>query len=242
MNLVDIDFQYSGVDFEYDYSYDCESYGCDDEGICRCGSIQNTSYGYFDIPSIVKRIYQEYIGSNDLVTQRDNKLKSILFGTGKELDIYTIDRVVRKFKLYDEYSWDINVCGGYYGDELEGINITENIANKIEEELNIAFSIDELNGRIEYLLGLEYKTLLPDLENCNYEIVELNKSDVIFGSTNHYDKVKKKDLTHYNEKNYDGIRGVVLEKDGKLRVIDGYHRIHTTKGPMVKVFKAKKLS
>lgn len=240
MNLVDIDFQYSGADCIYDYIYDCESYGCD--SICRCGSIQNTCMDKIDIPAIVERIYKEYIGTNDLVTQRDNKLKSILFGTGKELDIYTIDRVVRKYKLYDEYSWEIDVCGGYYGDELNGINICSNIAQRIEEELNIAFSIDELNGRIEYLLGLEYGSLLPELENCNYEIVELDKSDVVFGSTNHYDKVKQKDLTHYDEKSYDGIRGVVLEKDGKLRVIDGYHRIHTAKGPMVKVFKAKKLS
>lgn len=240
MNLDKIDFHYSGVDCDYDYIYDCESYGCD--SICRCGSIQNTSIDKVDIPTIVERIYQEYIGTNDLVTQRDNKLKSILFGTGKELDIYTIDRVVRKFKLYDEYSWEIDVCGGYYGDELNSISIVSNIAQRIQDELNIAFSIDELNGRIEYLLGLEYGTLLPELENCNYEIVELNKSDVVFGSTNHYDKVKLKDLTHYEEKSYDGIRGVVLEKDGKLRVIDGYHRIHTAKGPMVKVFKAKKLS
>jgi LEA14-like dessication related protein len=124
MNLAKIDFHYSGVDCDYDYIYDCESYGCD--SICRCGSIQNTSIDKVDIPTIVERIYQEYVGTNDLVTQRDNKLKSILFGTGKELDIYTIDRVVRKFKLYDEYSWDIDVCGGYYGDELNSISISSN--------------------------------------------------------------------------------------------------------------------
>jgi hypothetical protein len=240
MNLDKIDFQYSGVECEYDYIYDCESHGCD--SICRCSSIDNVTINKIDIPAIVERIYQNYIDINDLVNQRDNKLKSILFGTGKELDIYTIDRVIRKYKLFDEYSWDIDICGGYYGEELDGINICKSIARKIEDELNIAFSIDELNGRIEYLLGLEYGLLLPELENCNYEIVELDKSDVVFGSTNHYNKVKQKDLTHYDEKNYDGIRGVVLEKDGKLRVIDGYHRIHSAKGPIVKVFKAKKLS
>jgi hypothetical protein len=242
MNLADINFQYHGIDCDYDYQYDCHNSGCNDEGICRCGSIHNECISKIDIPAIVERIYIDYVGDNDLVTQRDNKLKSILFGTGRELDIYTIDRIVRKYKLYDDYSWDIDICGGYYGQELDGINIVKNIANKIQDELNIAFSIDELNGRIEYLLGLEYGSLLPELENCNYEIVELDKSDVVFGSTNHYDKVKQKDLTHYDEKSYDGIRGVVLEKDGKLRVIDGYHRIHTAKGPMVKVFKAKKLS
>ena len=55
----------------------------------------------------------------------------------KELDIYTIDRVVRKFKLYDEYSWEIDVCGGYYGDELNSISIVGNIAQRIEDELNM---------------------------------------------------------------------------------------------------------
>jgi hypothetical protein len=240
MNLDKMDFHYSGVDCEYDYIYDCESYGCD--SICRCGSIQNEYIGNIDIRSIVERIYQEYVGTNDLVTKRDNKLRSILYGTGKELDIYTIDRILRKHRLYDHDNWEIDICGGYYGDELNSIFIVKNVADKIANDIEIGLSIEELNGRVEYLLGLEYGLLLPELENCDYQVTEFDKSDLIFGSTNHYDNVKKKDLTHYNENNYDGIRGVVLEKDGKLRVIDGYHRIHTSKGPMVKVFKAKKLS
>ena len=137
-------------------------------------------------------------------------------------------------------NWNIDICGGYYGEELNGVNICKNIAKKIEDELNIAFSIDGLNDRIEYLLFLEYGSLLPELEKCDYEIVELYKSDIVFGSNNHYNKVKQKDLTHYDENSYDGIRGVVLDKDGKLRVIDGYHRIHAAKGPIIKVFKAKR--
>lgn len=237
MKLSDIDFNYSGVECNYEHIYDCQSYGCD--SICRCGRIENTYIESIDIHKIVEVLYKNYIGDNDLSTQRDNKLKHILFGTGRELDIYTIDRVVRKYKLYDSESWEVDVVGGYYGEELNGILISSYIANKIEEELNIAFLIDELNGRVEYLLILEYGSLLPELEKCNYEITEVDKKDVIFGSKDHYDKVKLKDLTHYNEKNYDGIRGVVLEKDGKIRVIDGYHRIHTSNGKSVKVLKAK---
>lgn len=238
MKLADINFNYCGVECNYERIYDCRSYGCD--SICRCGRIEDTSIEDVNIPDIVEILYQRYIGEDNLSQKRDNKLKSILFGTGKELDIYTIDRIVRKYKLYDPESWEVNVVGGYYGEELDSIMLSPYIANKIEEEFDIAFSIDELNGRVEYLLGLEYGSLLPELENCNYEVTEVDKKDVIFGSNDHYDRVKLKDLTHYDEKNYNGIRGVVLDKGDKFRIIDGYHRIHTATGTSVKVFKAVK--
>jgi hypothetical protein len=238
--LKEIDFHYNGVDCEYYYHNDCHNYGCEEEGICRCGTIVDQEIEKVDIKKITDIIYNLYFGENTLSNIRENKLKTILYGTGKDLDIYTIDRILRKFKIWEEYIWEINVVGGYYGEELDSIKMSDNICKRIEDELEIAFSIDELNGRVEYLLGLEYGSLLPELEDCNYEIVDINKSDIIFGSENHYDKVKKKDLTHYNDNNYDGIRGVVLEKDGRLRVIDGYHRIHTTNGTSVRVFKAIK--
>ena len=46
--------------------------------------VVHTKYMYCRlIYSYCRKNLPEYIGTNDLVTQRDNKLKSILFGTGK---------------------------------------------------------------------------------------------------------------------------------------------------------------
>ena len=44
----------------------------------------------------------------------------------------------------------------------------------------------------------------------------------------------------FYDKNYKGIRGVVTFVNGKYRLIDGYHRVHTTAGHKVKVLNAIK--
>ncbi len=236
--LIDKNFYYNGVDCDYNSYTDCESSGCEDEGICRCSKIENERVTDVNVNKIVNTIYDEYFDDSES-TKRNYKLNKILFGTDKELDIYTIDRILRKYKIWDENNWEINICNSYYGEEIESVVIEESFCKKIQNEIEKAFSIDELTKRVEYLLILEYGSILPSLENCKYEIVEVDKNDILFGSKNHRDKVGKKTLDHYSDKEYKGIRGVVLEKDGLLKLIDGYHRIHSTSGHKVKVIKAK---
>lgn len=236
--LVDKNFYYSGVECDYNSYTDCENHGCDEEGICRCSKIENQCISNVDVSEITKEIYKEYFDNSES-TKRNYTINKILFGTDKEIDIYTIDRILRKYKIWDENNWEIDICGSYYGEEIESVIIEESICKKIQNEIAKAFSIDELTKRVEYLLILEYGSILPSLENCSYEIVEVDKKDIVFGNRNHHDKVGKKTLDHYSDKEYKGIRGVVLEKDGVIKLIDGYHRIHSTSGHKVKVIKAK---
>jgi hypothetical protein len=56
---------------------------------------------------ITKTIYDVYF-DDSLSTVRNYKI-SILFGTGKEVDIYTIDRVLRKHEIWKKKNWDIGV-------------------------------------------------------------------------------------------------------------------------------------
>jgi hypothetical protein len=189
---------------------------------------------------MVNLIYDELFDSSTILGKREDRLNQLLYGIGEDINRYTIDRILRKYKIWEPYNFDIEVCGGYYGQEIEGTFIIKNISDKIEAELEIAFSIENLSGRVEYLLDLEYGSLLPELENCQYEIVELDKNEINFGSIEHHSKVKKKDLEFYSDKNYKGIRGLVTFTNGKYRLIDGYHRVHTTAGHKVKVLKAFK--
>lgn len=240
--LIDKDFKYS-IDYDYNTQYSCEESGCNEEGICRCGTIYDQCINTVDVSDIVGQIYSEYF-DNSISTKRDNNINSILYGITKDIDLYTIDRIVRHFKLWEPYNWDMEIEGGYYGQEMGDITILPNITKKIESNLDIAFSIDNLSGRIEYLLGLEYGRLLPELVGCKYEIIEVNKEDIIFGSEGHYEKVKYKKLDHYLDSNYNGIRGVVLLKErkagNKFRLIDGYHRCSSTQKDKVKVLRAYK--
>jgi hypothetical protein len=237
--LKDIKFQYNGVYVDYSYTYDCENYGCDEEGICRCGSIHNESVESVDVSLIVKKIYDEFFEEGK-AANRNNTINEVLYGIGKDIDIYTIDRIIRSYKIWESENWNIEVEGGYYGQEVNDVRIKESIADKIEEELMTVFSLPSLKEKIEYLLKVEYGKILPEITDSNYESITIDKDDIIFGTEKHLDKVMKKDLDFYSDKNYNGIRGIVKKSGDKWRVIDGYHRIFSTKFPRVKVLVATK--
>ena len=237
--LKDITFQYNGVYVDYGYTYDCENYGCDEEGICRCGTINNEHIDSVDVSLIVKRIYDEFFEQGK-AANRNNAINEVLYGIGKDIDIYTIDRILRSYKIWENENWDIEVDGGYYGQEAGNVTIKETIADKIDEELWTVFSLPSLKEKIEYLLNVEYGKVLPELSNCNYESIVIDKDDVIFGVEKHLNKVMKKDLDFYSDKNYSGLRGIVVKSGDKWRIVDGYHRIFTTKWPKLKVLAATK--
>jgi hypothetical protein len=238
--LKDKDFRWV-IDYDYDTRYSCQESGCD--MICRCGTIHSEVITKIDVDAIVGEIYSEYF-DNSLSTIRNNTINNILNGITKEIDIYTIDRIIRYHKVFDSNVWEINITGGYYGEEIDTITLDTHVALQIEQDIDIALSIDDLSGRIEYLVGLEYGHLLPELEGCSYDIIEVNKKDIIFGSDGHYQKIKEKKLDHYLDSNYSGIRGIVIKKERKIsdqwRLIDGYHRCTSTKKDKVKVLRAFK--
>lgn len=237
--LKDITFQYNGVYVDYSYNNDCESYGCDEEGICRCGSITNECVKSVDVSLIVKKIYDDFFEKGK-AADRNNAINEVLYGIGKDIDIYTIDRILRSYKIWENDNWNIEIEGGYYGQETGDITIKETIADKIEAELMTVFSLPSLKEKIEYLLKVEYGKILPEITDSNYESITIDKDDIIFGTEKHLDKVMRKDLDFYSDKNYNGIRGIVKKSGDKWRVIDGYHRIFSTKFPRVKVLVATK--
>jgi hypothetical protein len=236
--LVDNDFKGYGLKYDYNTRSNCDESGCGDEYICRCSTIENARVEDVDVKIIVDKIYALYF-DNSKSTKRHNTINSILYGMGKEIDIYTIDRIVRAHKIWKSDNWDISIEGGYYGEELGDIKIIESLAKRIERDLDLAFDIDDLDKRIEFILNIEYGYILPELVNSKYEIVEIKKSDIIFGSDDHYRKIQMENLEHYSNKNYSGIRGIVKEKDGKFRLIDGYHRVYKFDGDLIKVLIAK---
>ena len=106
--LKDITFQYNGVYVDYSNSYDCENYGCDDEGICRCGSIYDVCIESVDVSFIVKKIYDDFFEQGK-VADRNNAINEVLYGVGKDIDIYTIDRILRSYKIWENQNWDIEI-------------------------------------------------------------------------------------------------------------------------------------
>jgi hypothetical protein len=187
---------------------------------------------------MVGEIHANYF-DNSLATKRNSTINSILGGVSKEIDIYTIDRILRINKVYEPSNWEVQVCGGYYGEEIDDIILEDSVAQKIEEQLDKAFSIIDLSERVEYLLMLEYGKILPELENRQYSIETVERDSIIFGSDEHYRKVNTKNLEHYSDKVYHGIRGIALVKDDRFRLIDGYHRSSTSENMKIQLLIAR---
>jgi hypothetical protein len=235
--IVGVSFKYH-TNYDYDAYRDCGAHGCDEEGICRCETLENAHVVTVDIPSIVNEIYNS-IFDNSLSSKRNSAINSILGGVSKEIDIYTIDRILRINKAYEPTNWEVQVCGGYYGQEIDDVILENSVAQKIEDQINEAISIIDLTPRIEYLLMLEYGSILPVLQGRQYSIETVERDSIIFGSDEHYRKVNTKNLDHYSDKNYTGIRGIALVKDGKFRLIDGYHRSSTSENIKIQLLIAR---
>ena len=226
------DFKYM-VSYDYDTIYSCEESGCNEEGICRCGHITNTYLNKVDVSAIVNNIYSE-IFDNSISTKRNNVINS-LWGISSEIQKYTIDRILRVNKIWKPEFWNINVSGGYYGQEIDEVILIEDMVLKINSQLEMAFQIDNLSERVEYLLTLENGFILDDIKDKKYHISVIDIDDIIFSNTEHKRKVVIEELEHYSDRNYSGIRGIV-KKDGiKFKLIDGYHRLSKTENKLVKV-------
>lgn len=237
IKIVGTNFRYH-TDYDYNDYRDCSNYGCDEEGICRCSTIENAHVISVSVPAMVHEIHANYF-DDTLASKRNSTINSILGGISKEIDIYTIDRILRINKAWEPTNWEVQVCGGYYGQEIDDIILEDSVARKIENQLDEALDIIDLTSRIEYLLMLEYGNILPALQGLQYSIQTIERDSIIFGSDEHYRKVNTKSLDHYSDKNYNGIRGIVLIKDDKFRLIDGYHRSSTSENRMIQLLIAK---
>ena len=226
------DFKYM-VSFRNDTVYSCEESGCNEEGICRCGHITNTYLKRVDISSIVTDIYSE-IFDNSISTKRHNAINS-LWGITTEIDKYTIDRILRINKIWKPEFWIINVAGGYYGQEVDEIVLIEDMVLKLNTQLEVAFEVDRLKERIDYLLELENGFILEDIKEKKYTLSVIDIDDIIFPNPDHKRRVLTEELDHYSDKKYSGIRGIVKKDYNKFKVIDGYHRLSKTENKLVKV-------
>lgn len=231
--MLEKDYKY-GIDYETEGYSDCNHHGCNDEGICRCFQITDIKIKNIDILYISNSIFSEIFNTKSKQYKRDNKLNQILYGFNQEIDLYCIDRILRINRLWDPENWEKNWSRGYYGDEVDSIEISDPIYQKISSDISYILSLPSLKEKIEYVLIQEYGYLLEKIKPQKYEVIEVNKSDIIFGQ-DFYRKKVNTELEYYTDKHFDLIKGVCLLDNGKWRVIDGYHRLLSSKKGRVKI-------
>lgn len=233
--IIGYDFQ-NFLNYDYRTEYSCDTSGCNEEGICRCGTIVDATINSVNVTEISREILNIYF-DNTKSSKRNFKINTILSGISQDIELYTIDRILRINNIYQDSVWSFQFCNGYYGQELDNIILDTVLSQKIESQLDKALSILDLSKRIEYLLQLEYGEVLPELKDCKYELCEIERDSVIFGSESQLSRVAKENLSHYNDSNYNSIRGIVIPKNDKYRLIDGYHRCFASENRFIKVLK-----
>lgn len=236
--ILEKDFSWA-TKLSYETEHFCDEYGCNEEGICRCSVITNAQVTRVKFSEINQEIFEEY-RDNSLLTRRNTKLNSLLYNITYNTDWYTVNRILVVNKLYLPEVWNVDVFDGYYGQEIGEVTINTEVAKKINTEITKALEILDLQKRIEYLLTIEYGGVLPELQNCKWEEIEVERDKLYFGNSRHKDNVLSKELDYYSDSSYKGIRGIVINKFGGYQVIDGYHRCLTSKSPTVKVLRASK--
>jgi len=193
------------VDVDSENNGDCYTDGCDDEGICRCGTIDNAKVNEVPVDKLAAEIAPE-----SLLVQ------------------YCVERILQHFKpLHDPDSWDIEVEGGYYGEEIESVKIKPQVAETLA---NILLSLNGAtdNQVVETALNVEYGFVLPTLKDKTWTLERVALANVELGAKHHAANLNEEQVDKYriNEK---PVSGLMLYSDGKYRVIDGYHRITAAK-------------
>lgn len=227
------------IQYSEDGQYSCEESGCDDDGICRCYTLNEVHINYVDLVGITNEIYDQIFPKNTNNT-RDIKLTEILFDYNPEMiDKLCINRILTHHKFYSEDNWTAKWSSGYYGDEFDGIYMNYKYAH-LKSDLEKLFKLNSIRDKIEFILNLEYGYVLDELKDKEYKLQSIDVESIDFSQRQHLTKVQSKDLDFYSDTKYRDLpRGVVLWKNNKWRVIDGYHRLSSTKFPKVRVITIK---
>ena len=160
-------------DLEYDYHTEnyCEESGCYDEGICRCGIISCAFVTSVNLHNMTNHIYDSIFDKSKSI-RRHKRIASILYG-GELVDKYCIYRILSRYELYDKYLWNVEVIGGYYGEEIGNVTLPDELFKEISTKCSEVVELETLEDKLRYVLTLEYGYLLPEFEKSNFKIIKI---------------------------------------------------------------------
>lgn len=198
----------TGLSVKRDEYYQCQDgSNCCDGDYCRCGVINGVTVKV-DIPEFIQN--QNYRFS--------------------DIDAYGVDRILRINKIYESDSWGFEKCGGYYGEELSGVFIKDEVYSSIAESVDKLIPLNPIAAKIELLLELEYEHTPDKYKNRKWIEAEVDRQTL--GSSNPVHTKKIRDFEHY--KNYPFYVCLCQKEGDSFRIIDGHHRAKAA-GDRVKI-------
>lgn len=205
-------------DFQYNVDYDTESYDEED-----------------DPTSDYHRYYRKITSVTINSVNYKSILEKILPNSSKKnpvevdaLALYILDRYLHiHLKPEDfEAEWGSD----YYGDSVRAVKLSKAKLAELNDFISRLSAAKKLTKFIREILIDEYGFLLPEIEEIKeWELIEVNKSEVDITHTEYVRHLDKQRIKWYADNNK--IQSCLcLYRHGKLRLIDGYHRFAAAKG------------
>jgi hypothetical protein len=200
------------VETDYDYVRNCDEAGCD--SICRCGRIENLTIKSVSLSVDSVSVEESYKTKSGATRYRWYKLDKI--------ESYCVDRLLRIFRAFDVSKYEAHVTRGYYGEEVDGSTFSEadSLIQSIEEMLSLTSDLE----KVKFVLNKEYLMLLPEIREATIVTVEKVKLDEIVAFNQDYMYRLKRYASEYEFTEGVPVGVLYRQKDGSLRLIDGYHR------------------
>jgi hypothetical protein len=203
---IDTSVLFKSLRYSVEVTYDNGTDECEcGNDYCRCSTIVNAKVDYIPCERLAKEIV-----SDNLLLQ------------------YCVERILTHYKpLRDNDNWDIKVEGGYYGEELGDVTLNKDVAETLS---NILMSLDGAtnNQIVETALQVEYGFILPTLKDKKWTLTSIAIFLLDLGNEHHAANLDDDRVLTYRLTEPDVV-GLVIETEGKFRVIDGYHRITAAK-------------
>lgn len=200
-------FQPTNLQWIVDYDYDRTPCHCNDD-YCRCTKIVNEHVTSLNIKKVIKEFSNEYVKTNSYI------------------DSYCFDRICYAFRIYDKDSYEVEVGGGYYGEEVYGVYFENE--EKIFDAYQYLLTLNTNIEKIQYCLSLEYGYLINCVESASTaDIIEVSTKQIYTPQMEYFKRVDQNVIDEYKNR-YLPI--AVCIKDGeRYKLIDGYHRFVANK-------------
>lgn len=213
---------YGMLELEYESTYDCVRNDCGSlhGDFCRCGTIHpsDVTVESINIESIAEYIIKAanktpnetmvWAISSALMRQRENPLSLIL-------------------------ECEPNIVSGYYGEELDSVDVTLQIEDEIQQEIVQYLNTGKEIEIFKNLMIAEHGYLSPRIEKASKIAAKTVQIKHLINMTEpNEERVETLKMagTKYNK-----VSGIVYKAGrAKYEIVDGHHRIATSKDHLYK--------
>lgn len=214
------EFKRTNLQYDVEYDYDrspctCDAYERND--YCRCTTIDRAWVESINVQDIIHKLYRIH-----------SKCKE-----HSEINEYCFDRICSIFKIYDKDYYEVESCGGYYGEEIGGVYFENE--EKIVEAYNKVLELISDIEKIKYILELEYGYLIDRVTDSTVATIKIvNTEKIKLPQKEYFVRLNKDIIEDYKDRKLP-VAVCVEEKDrfydvfDRYILIDGYHRFVANK-------------